>query len=53
MWKLRPMSALTFTPSFELNVIDSSTGCPSCGDAVHTTFCTLVGKRTICSVSGL
>ena len=47
------MSALTFTPSLELNVIDSSNGRPSCGDCVQTTFWTLVGKRTICSVSGL
>ena len=47
------MSALQLTPSDELKVIDSSTARPSCGDCVQTTFCTLVGKRTICSVSGL
>ena len=53
MWKLRPMSAFTFTPSDELKVIDSSYALPSWADCVHTTFCTLVGKRMICSVSGL
>ena len=31
MWNESPMSALTFTPSLEENVIDSSTARPSCG----------------------
>ncbi len=53
MWKLRPMSALTLTPSEELKVMDSSYDFPSCADCVQTTFCTLVGNRMICSVSGL
>ena len=53
MWNDRPTSAFTFTPSDDENVIDSSTGRPSCAFAVHTTFCTLVGKMTICSVMGL
>jgi len=53
MWNDSPMSAFTFTPSAEENVIDSSMGRPSCGLADHTTFCTLVGKMMICSVIGL
>ena len=53
MWNESPMSALTLTPSAELKVIDSSNVLPSWVDSVQTTFCTLVGKRTSCSVSGL
>jgi len=53
MWKARPTSALTVTPSLEAKVIDSSAGEPSCGSLVHTMFCTLVGNSTTSSVMGL
>jgi hypothetical protein len=43
---------VTFTPSDELKVIDSSTP-PLVRVRVQTTFCTLVGKMMICSVIGL
>ncbi len=53
MWNDSPTSALTFTPSDDEKVIDSSTGRPSCLSTDQMTFCTLVGKMTICSVMGL
>src|SRR6266536_2492190 len=46
------MSAFTFTPSSDENVIDSSIGGPSFGVLVQITLCTLVGNEMICSVSG-
>src|SRR5689334_19968333 len=53
MWKDSPMSELMFTPSADEKVMDSSAVRPSLGEAVQTTFCTLIGNSTICSVSGL
>ncbi len=53
MWNESPMSALMLAPSADEKVIDSSCAAPSCGSLLQTTFCTLVGNMTSCSVSGL